>query len=70
MYILKLWNGQWGNLARFVAYDPQIGKYTEYSPVNTLDMIWVDYDLTLSPEYETWQDCNDEPIEELDDVAV
>lgn len=73
MYYLKLWNGKWGNAIRFVVFNPATNKYTEYSPVHLDDILWVDIELSnlsIFPEYSTWIDCENYPIENLGDAAV
>lgn len=70
MYLLKLWNGEWSDKAKFVAYNPQTKKYTVFSPERPDDVIWVKEDITKSPDYKKWQDCEDEPIDDFSDAAI
>lgn len=70
MYNLKLWNKEWGEDARFIAYDPKSKKYTEFSPRHPKDVVWVSQNLTQAPAYKSWDSCDDEPILELEDATI
>ena len=70
MYILKLWNKEWGVNARFIAYNPNTKKYTEFSPRRPQDVMWVSHDLSQSAQYKGWESCDDEPIQDLEDATI
>lgn len=70
MFLLKLWNKQYGDDARFIAYDESTKKYTEFSTDNPTDVAWVSNDLTKNPEYKDWESFEDEPVNYLEDVMM
>lgn len=70
MYKLKLWNGKYDRAAKFVVFDSKNKKYTEFSLDNPKDVAWVGHDLTQLPEYKSWEDFQDEPVDNLDDIIM
>ena len=70
MFQLKLWNGKYGDLACFIAYDTKAKKYTEFSIKNPKDVAWVSVDLTKNPEYKDWEGFGDEIVDSLEDVMM
>lgn len=69
MFKIKLWNKQYGNKAKFVIENKD-GKFTEFSPANKKDVMWVSTDLTKNPEYKSWDDWKDEPVENINDIEM
>lgn len=70
MFYLKRWNKKYGADAKFVAYDPTAKKYTEFQVDHTKDIAWTNQDLTKLPEYQSWEDWEDEPVNFLEDVMM
>lgn len=68
-YLLKVWNGKYGNSARFVVYDTVAEKYGEYTPSRPNDIAWVKDDLTKQDEYKSWESFEDEPVEDLKNIV-
>lgn len=69
-YILKLWNGKYGNGAQFIVQDTKTQKYALYSPARYKDIAWVADDLTKTPEYKSWESFEDEPVDDLSQVIM
>ena len=69
MYILHLWNGKYGNGAKFVVEDSK-GKFAEFSPARPKDIAWVDTDLTKEADYKDWQDFEKEKVDDLNQVIM
>lgn len=70
MYLLKIWNGKYGNGAKFIVENKSTGKYSEFSPVRPSDLAWVDKDLTKESEYKNWESFENEPVEDLNNVVM
>lgn len=70
MYILHRWNKKYGNGAKFIVEDKKTGKFTEFSPARPKDTAWVDSDLTKEKEYQSWDDFQKEPVEDLNQVIM
>ena len=68
-YILKIWNGKYGNNARFIVFDKSTGKFAEFAPTRPKDIAWVKEDLTKMPEYKGWESFQDEPVEDLNNIV-
>lgn len=68
-YKLKLWNGRYGNPAKFIAEDEE-GRMTEFSPARPKDVAWVKQDLTKDPSYKEWQSFEDEPVDDLNAIVM
>lgn len=68
-YLLKLWNGKYGNNAKFIVFDANAKKYTLFAPVRSKDLAWTSTDLTKDPDYRGWESFQDEPVENLDEVV-
>ena len=68
-YIIKTWNGKYGNSARFIIQDTSSGKFAEFAPVRPKDIAWVGNDLTKVDEYKDWQSFEDEPLDTLDGIV-
>lgn len=69
-YILKLWNNKFGLPAAFIAQDTKTGKYCEFCTQRPKDISWVNTDLTKLPEYKSWKDFEDAPVDELEDIVM
>lgn len=69
MYKLKLWNGKYGNAAKFIVEDNR-GKFAEFSPARPKDIAWVDTDLTKEADYKDWESFEDEPVDDLNKVIM
>lgn len=69
MYTLKVWNGKYGNNAKFIVKDSK-GKFAEFSPARPNDVAWVDTDLTKEDEYKNWESFQDEKVNNLADVIM
>jgi hypothetical protein len=67
-YIIKVWNGKYGNNARFIIQEVASGKMAEYQPTRPKDLAWVGDDLTQQAEYKDWESFEDEPIDDLNNV--
>jgi hypothetical protein len=50
--------------------DEKAGKYAEFSPANPKDIAWVSSDITKNPEYKSWDDWKDEPVDNLGDIIM
>lgn len=70
MYLLKIWNGKYGNGAKFIVENKSTGKYSEFSTVRPSDLAWVDKDLTKESEYKNWESFENEPVEDLNNVVM
>lgn len=68
-YLLKLWNGRYGNNAKFIVFNTTTAKYSLFSPVRNKDLAWTATDLTKDPDYKDWESFQDEPVENLDEVV-
>lgn len=68
MYIMKLWNGKYGNACQFIV--ERDGKYTLFSPARPKDITWVKEDLTQNADYKDWESFEDEPVEDLSMVIM
>lgn len=68
-YIIKTWNGKYGNGARFIVFDTSEEKYAEFAPTRPNDIAWVKEDLTKVDEYKEFQSFEDEPIDDLKNVV-
>lgn len=69
-YAMKLWNGKYGNPARFIVKDNENDKYTEFNPAHPGDVAWVSNDLTKHTEYTDWESFEDEPVDDLSAVIM
>lgn len=69
-YNLKLWNKKYGKSAKWVVYDTQTKKYGLFSMGNTKDIVWTEQDISKDSEYKGWDNWNNEPVENLEDVLV
>lgn len=70
MYKLKLWNKKYGKDARFIVFNSQTKKYTEFLVDHVNDIVWTNHDLTKEPEYKSWEDWEDEPVNFLEDIMM
>lgn len=68
-YLLKLWNGKYGNNAKFIVYDQETQKYSMFAPVRSKDLAWTSTDLTKDPDYKNWESFQDEPIDSLENIV-
>lgn len=68
-YLLKLWNGKYGNNAQFIVFDTTTEKYSLFSPVRSKDLAWTSTDLTKDEDYKGWESFQDEPVENLDEIV-
>ena len=68
-YIIKLWNGEYGNKARFIIERSKDGKQTEFVPHNLKDYAWV-AGLTEQTAYKGWDSFEDEPVNDLADIDM
>ena len=69
-YSLMLWNGKYGNGAKFIARRNSDNKFTEFSPINPQDVAWVSDDLTKVDDYKGWESFEEEPVDNLEDVVM
>ena len=69
MYTLHLWNGQYGNGAKFIVENSD-GKFAEFTPARPKDVAWVDVDLTQEQEYRNWEDFQKEQVEDINDIIM
>lgn len=69
MYTLHLWNGKYGNGAKFIVENAD-GKFAEFSPARPKDVAWVDTDLTKEQEYRIWDDFQKEQVEDINDIIM
>lgn len=69
MYHLKLWNKAYGNNAKFIVEDSN-GKMAEFSPARPKDVSWVNHDLTKEKEYKVWDNFQNEPVQDLNQVIM
>lgn len=70
MFILHRWNKKYGNAAKFVVEDKSSGKFAEFSPARPKDIAWVSTNLTKEDEYKSWDDFQQEKVENLADVIM
>ena len=70
MYKLKLWNGKYGNEARFIVFDSKNKKYTEFLVDHVKDVVWTSHDITKEPEYKNWSSFEDEPVDFLENIMM
>lgn len=68
-YLIKTWNGKYGNGARFIVYDTRNQKYAELAPTRANDVAWVNEDLTKVDEYKNWESFEDEPVEDIKNIV-
>lgn len=68
-YTLKVWNGKYGNNARFIVKDNKTEKYGEFAPARPKDIAWVREDLTQKEEYKSWESFQDEPLDTLEGIV-
>lgn len=68
-YVIKLWNGKYGNSAKFIVMDTTSKKYSEYAPTRPGDVAWVIGDITGEPEYKSWESFEDEPVDDLSSIV-
>jgi len=68
-YLLKLWNGKYGNNAQFIVFDTTTEKYSLFSPARSKDLAWTATDLTKDEDYKGWESFQDEPVENLDEIV-
>ena len=69
-YQLKLWNKKYGDKAEFIVKNTKTEKYALFQPSRAKDTAWVANDLTQDPSYKNWDDFQDEPVEDLNDVIM
>lgn len=69
-YALKLWNKKYGAPAQFIVENTTNGKFSLFQPSRAKDTAWVDADLTKDPDYKDWDDFQNEPIDDLNDVIM
>lgn len=69
-YTLHLWNGKYGNNAKFVVENNTDNKFCEYSPTRPSDVVWVDTDLTSAPDYKDWQSFEKEQVDDLSNIIM
>lgn len=69
MYTLHLWNGKYGNNAKFIVEDNN-GKFAEFSPARPKDVAWVKTDLTKESDYQSWEDFENEKVDDLNLVIM
>ena len=70
MYKIKLWNRQYGDKAKFIIFNSQTKKYTEFLVDHVQDVVWTNHDLTKEPEYKSWENWNDEPVDFLENIMM
>ena len=70
MYKIKLWNKKYGNAARFIIFNSQTKKYTEFLVDHVNDVVWTAHDLTKEPEYKDWENWDDEPVDFLENIMM
>lgn len=70
MYKIKLWNKKYGKEARFIVFNSQTHKYTEFLVDHVNDVMWTSHDLTKEPEYRNWEDWEDEPVDFLENIMM
>lgn len=68
-YSILKWNGQDGDNAVFVVRDNQKSAYSLFTPDKLGDLAWVKQDLSKVGEYKGWEDFEEEPIQNLEDVV-
>lgn len=68
-YNILKWNGQDGDNAVFVVRDNQKGMYSLFTPDKLSDLTWVKQDLSNAGDYKGWEDFEEEPIQNLEDVV-
>lgn len=66
-FIIKKWNGEYGNKSVFVVEDTKTNKQSLFTPGRMSDLTWVSKD--LAADHKKWQDFENEPIDNLSDVA-
>lgn len=69
MYTIHLWNGKYGNGAKFVVEDEN-GKFAEFSPTRPKDVVWVDTDITEDKDYGDWEDFEEEQVDDIKDIIM
>ena len=70
MFLLHRWNKKYGNGAKFIVEDKSTGKFAEFSPARPKDIQWVDKNITTESEYQSWDDFQKEPVENLNDIVM
>lgn len=68
-YLLKLWNGKYGNNAQFIVFNTTSEKYSLFSPVRSGDVAWTSTDLTKDKDYKDWESFQDEPVDSLTEIV-
>lgn len=70
MFLLHRWNKQYGNGAKFVVEDKSTKKFAEFSPARPKDIQWVKEDITKESEYQSWDDFQKEPVDNLNSIVM
>ncbi|WAB25169.1 hypothetical protein M3_0218 [Lysinibacillus phage vB_LfM_LysYB1] len=68
-YTFLLWNGEYGETAKFVVKDNSNDKQSLFTPGKMKDLAWVASDLTKQNDVKGWQDFDNEQVDDLDDVV-
>lgn len=68
-YNLLKWNGENGDKAIFVVRDNKRGMFSLFTPDKVGDLAWVTQDLSKTGEAKGWEDFEEEPIQNLEDVV-
>lgn len=68
-YTFLLWNGEYGDGAKFVVKDNANGKQSFFTPGDMKDVTWVGNDLTTSPDAKGWDGFENETVANLADVV-
>lgn len=69
-YSLLLWNKKWGKQASFVVKDNEKNKFSEFTVGRVKDMVWVDKDISKDGSFATWDDFQNEPVDDLNLVEL
>lgn len=65
-YTILRWNEHDDHRAKFIMKDNKNGKMTLFTPGEKVsNLTWADHDLTTEPEFQDWDDFENEQVEDL-----
>jgi hypothetical protein len=69
-YTLLKWNGTYGRDAKFIVRDNSTGKQSVFTPGRVSDLVWTSANLAESSEMKSWEDFDDEVVDDLNYVMM
>lgn len=68
-FTFLLWNGEYGEKAKFIVRDNSTGKQSYFTPGRLSDIVWTSQDLTKDSSVKGWEGFENETVDDLDDVV-